>query len=126
MTVQHQTPTTVTEAQRFIEAHAAVDRFRADLRLACEIRAYSDALAEGIAVQQFGGTAAMASVGALIYAVRRSVAATRQRMAKPKPDCANVWGIEGAFSCAEALLYELEQEAADALIAVLLHGPWPI
>lgn len=127
MTVQPDTyPATVTEAQRLVDAHTLVDNFRADLRLACESRAYTDEFAEGLAVRLFGGTAALACVGALIYAVRRSTAATRQRLANPKPDCANPWGIEGAFSCAEKLLFEQENEAADVLIKVLMHGPWPV
>lgn len=127
MTVQPDTcPATVTKAQRLADAHALVDNFRADLRLACEIRPYSDEIGHGIATGYFGGTAVLPAVGALVYAVRLGAAATRQRLADPKPDCANAWGIEGAFSCAEKLLYELEEEAAAALIAVLLHGPWPV
>lgn len=127
MTVKHfTTPTTVAEAQRLVDAHTIVDNFRADLRLACEIRPYSDEIGHGIATGYFGGTAVLPAVGTLVYAVRRSAAAKRQRLADPKPDCANTWGIEGAFSCAEQLLFELEEEAAAALIAVLLHGPWPV
>lgn len=127
MTVKHcTTPTTVAEAQRFVDAHTIVDSFRADLRLACEIRPYSDEIGHGIATRYFGGTAVLPAVGALVYAVRLGAAAARQRVADPKPDCANTWGVEGAFSCAEKILYELEEEAAAALIEVLLHGPWPV
>jgi hypothetical protein len=127
MTVKHYTvPTTVAEAQRLIDAHTVVDNFRADLRLACEIRPYSDEIGHGIATRYFGGTAVLPAVGTLVYAVRRVAAARRQRVADPKPDCANPWGIEGAFSCAEKILFDLEEEAATALTNVLLHGPWPI
>jgi hypothetical protein len=127
MTVQpHTYPTTVAEAQRLVDATVAVDSFRADLRLACEARAFTDEFGDGLAARYFGGAAVIAPIGALIYLVRAGAAATRQKHHDRTPDCVNPWGIPALPSCAETVLLELENEAADALIKVLLHGPWPI
>lgn len=126
MTVHNHTVTTVTPAQRLAEATTLVDNFRADLRLACETRPFPDAFADGLAARYFGGTAILPPVGALIYLVRAGAAATRQRMNHPKQDCQNAWGDPLAMSCAEQIYLDLENEAAEALINVLLHGPWPI
>lgn len=115
-----------TLEQRTAEAHTLVDRFRADLRLAAEIRPYSNEFAEGLADRMFVANAATWPVGVLVYTIRLLVTAERQRQADPQQDCVNVWGLPQVLSCREVDLVELEREAAAALVDTLLHGPWPI